>query len=115
MLRYTSMALSAFIVCAALVALTSQLAARTETLRETATPFECGFDPKNSARMPFSLHFFLLAVIFLIFDVEIALLLPLPVALTKTIPLTLLAAMPFLLILLAGLAHEWSEGSLNWV
>nr|AGZ19426.1 NADH dehydrogenase subunit 3 [Polyphylla laticollis mandshurica] len=83
--------------------------------REKSSPFECGFDPKSSARLPFSLQFFLIAVIFLIFDVEITLLIPL----TLTIKLSnllnyLLIIIFFLSILLVGLYHEWNQGALTW-
>nr|AML26177.1 NADH dehydrogenase subunit 3 [Scolytinae sp. BMNH 1274290] len=83
--------------------------------REKMTPFECGFDPKNSARLPFSLHFFLIAIIFAIFDVELTLFLPI-VFLTKSSNLkNLLVCLSFFsMILLYGLFHEWNQGALNW-
>lgn len=83
--------------------------------REKSSPFECGFDPIKSARLPFSLRFFLLAIIFLIFDVEIVLLFPALISLVSTFDLRLLVGISlFLLILIAGLFHEWNEGSLDW-
>nr|YP_010567889.1 NADH dehydrogenase subunit 3 [Faxonius virilis]UZC55652.1 NADH dehydrogenase subunit 3 [Faxonius virilis] len=84
--------------------------------REKSSPFECGFDPKGSARLPFSLRFFLVAVIFLIFDVEITLLMPLAYILMVTNIFTwLCAGLSFLLILLVGLYYEWSKGALEWM
>nr|YP_010519757.1 NADH dehydrogenase subunit 3 [Rhaphidophora quadrispina]UXP34380.1 NADH dehydrogenase subunit 3 [Rhaphidophora quadrispina] len=83
--------------------------------REKNSPFECGFDPKSSARMPFSLRFFLIAVIFLIFDVEIALLLPIIIILQwSNMMMWSIVSMFFLLILLIGLFHEWNQGALEW-
>nr|WAX39226.1 NADH dehydrogenase subunit 3 [Anaplecta sp. 8 ZQW-2020]WAX39239.1 NADH dehydrogenase subunit 3 [Anaplecta sp. 8 ZQW-2020] len=83
--------------------------------REKSSPFECGFDPKSSPRIPFSLRFFLIAVIFLIFDVEIALLLPMTIIINKSnIMAWSITSTTFLLILLLGLYHEWNQGSLEW-
>nr|QNP10129.1 NADH dehydrogenase subunit 3 [Ochthebius paradoxus] len=84
--------------------------------REKSSPFECGFDPKSSARMPFSIQFFLIAVIFLIFDVEITLLIPLIMTLKITnLYMYMLITLFFLFILLLGLYHEWNQGALNWI
>nr|YP_009331667.1 NADH dehydrogenase subunit 3 [Paraleonnates uschakovi]APG32420.1 NADH dehydrogenase subunit 3 [Paraleonnates uschakovi] len=80
---------------------------------EKMTPFECGFDPVSSARTPFSLRFFILAVIFLVFDIEIALLMPVPVSMIF-FPSFLWFITSFCMILLIGLYQEWNEGSLDW-
>nr|YP_009499412.1 NADH dehydrogenase subunit 3 [Mustilia undulosa]AWT58456.1 NADH dehydrogenase subunit 3 [Mustilia undulosa] len=83
--------------------------------REKSSPFECGFDPKSMARIPFSLHFFLITVIFLIFDVEIALIFPiiLTFKMVNFIYWTNLS-MFFIVILLIGLYHEWNQNMLTW-
>nr|UKE80577.1 NADH dehydrogenase subunit 3 [Diplatys flavicollis] len=84
--------------------------------REKLSPFECGFDPSSSSRLFFSLRFFLIAVIFLIFDVEIVLLLPLILSLSMvSLKVWGLVGITFIIILLAGLYHEWYQGALNWM
>nr|YP_009024177.1 NADH dehydrogenase subunit 3 [Amphiporus formidabilis]AGL46755.1 NADH dehydrogenase subunit 3 [Amphiporus formidabilis] len=83
---------------------------------EKNSPFECGFDPNLSARLPFSMRFFLLAVLFLIFDVEIVLLMPIPLVVTSSSwESVVVLGVLFITVLLVGLFHEWKEGSLNWV
>nr|QAB45521.1 NADH dehydrogenase subunit 3 [Dremomys rufigenis]WIA65560.1 NADH dehydrogenase subunit 3 [Dremomys rufigenis fuscus] len=82
---------------------------------EKASPYECGFDPMGSARLPFSMKFFLVAITFLLFDLEIALLLPLPWASqTSNLKLMLTVALMLLLILTLGLAYEWLQKGLEW-
>nr|YP_009164283.1 NADH dehydrogenase subunit 3 [Amynthas corticis]AIR76380.1 NADH dehydrogenase subunit 3 [Amynthas corticis] len=91
------------------------LAARSTEDREKSTPFECGFDPKNTARIPFSTRFFLLAIIFIVFDIEIVLLMPIPTMLmTSYAPHIMITYMLFIIVLIVGLIHEWNEGSLDW-
>nr|QJH91586.1 NADH dehydrogenase subunit 3 [Varuna litterata]QRK27364.1 NADH dehydrogenase subunit 3 [Varuna litterata] len=83
--------------------------------REKNSPYECGFDPKGSARLPFSLRFFLIAVIFLIFDVEITLLLPIVTTLNMTNVFSwLFTSLIFLFVLLLGLYYEWTQTALDW-
>nr|YP_002117926.1 NADH dehydrogenase subunit 3 [Arctodus simus]CAQ68450.1 NADH dehydrogenase subunit 3 [Arctodus simus] len=82
---------------------------------EKVSPYECGFDPMGSARLPFSMKFFLVAITFLLFDLEIALLLPLPWALQAKNPTTvLITALLLISLLAASLAYEWTEKGLDW-
>nr|YP_010429172.1 NADH dehydrogenase subunit 3 [Ochromyscus brockmani]QOE76449.1 NADH dehydrogenase subunit 3 [Myomyscus sp. VVB-2020]USQ66600.1 NADH dehydrogenase subunit 3 [Ochromyscus brockmani] len=82
---------------------------------EKANPYECGFDPTSSARLPFSMKFFLVAITFLLFDLEIALLLPLPWAIQSSNTTTMtLTAFALVTILSLGLCYEWSQKGLEW-
>nr|YP_010318583.1 NADH dehydrogenase subunit 3 [Dendroctonus valens]ULD67710.1 NADH dehydrogenase subunit 3 [Dendroctonus valens] len=98
-----------------MVILLNMISKKTFYDREKTSPFECGFDPKNFARLPFSLHFFLIAIIFIIFDIELTLLLPMIVIKNTSnywaITLTLTV---FSIILIFGVYHETHQGALNW-
>nr|ALO76562.1 NADH deshydrogenase subunit 3 [Urodontus sp. URO01] len=84
--------------------------------REKSSPFECGFNPKSSKRLPFSLQFFLIAVIFLIFDVELTLLIPLVKIIEISNIFNYIILFSFFIgILILGTAHEWKQGALNWM
>nr|AFQ62403.1 NADH dehydrogenase subunit 3 [Abraeinae sp. MJTNT-2012] len=98
-----------------MMTMASVLSKKTFKDKEKNSPFECGFDPMNSPRIPFSLHFFLIAVLFLIFDVEITMLIPI----TQTMKISnifnySMMMISFMTILLVGLYHEWKQGALQW-
>nr|AVJ52409.1 NADH dehydrogenase subunit 3 [Hyperoncus lateritius] len=83
--------------------------------REKMSPFECGFDPMSSSRSPFSIQFFLIAVLFLIFDIEIAILLPIIITMKSTMTsMWMMTIMMFIFTLIAGLYYEWNNGVLEW-
>ena len=84
--------------------------------REKTTPFECGFSPIKKRRSPFSLRFFVVTLIFLIFDIEIALVLPIGLlAATMRKIKWFITTILILIILIGGLLHEWKNGALNWI
>nr|YP_010952689.1 NADH dehydrogenase subunit 3 [Trapezia lutea]WMQ53109.1 NADH dehydrogenase subunit 3 [Trapezia lutea] len=115
MLFILTVSLLTFLIACIVMLLSSILAKKTIIDREKNSPYECGFDPKKSARLPFSLRFFLIALIFLIFDVEITLLLPIASIFNITNTFSwIFTTFMFLLILLLGLYYEWSQGALEW-
>nr|YP_009512902.1 NADH dehydrogenase subunit 3 [Zele chlorophthalmus]AXK15294.1 NADH dehydrogenase subunit 3 [Zele chlorophthalmus] len=83
--------------------------------RSKMSTFECGFETFESIRLPFSINFYLIAILFLIFDLEIIYLFPM-IMLTKmiTYKIWFFCSMLILLILYLGLEFEKSEGSLKW-
>nr|WRK67305.1 NADH dehydrogenase subunit 3 [Nemopterinae gen. 1 sp. 1 YZ-2023a] len=115
MMKMMMMSMIIMLISTITMLLASFLSKKSFHDREKNSPFECGFDPKCSARVPFSLHFFLIAIIFLIFDVEIALLLPIMVIIKfSNLMIWFFSSIIFLIILLIGLYHEWNQGALEW-
>nr|AWV83724.1 NADH dehydrogenase subunit 3 [Tettigarcta crinita] len=91
------------------------LSTKTFLDREKSSPFECGFDPLSSSRISFSSHFFLIAVIFLIFDVELVIIMPMMLSISFTSNIDMyLVMLIMMMILIMGLYHEWNNGMLNW-
>nr|YP_009473110.1 NADH dehydrogenase subunit 3 [Chelodina pritchardi]AUW55016.1 NADH dehydrogenase subunit 3 [Chelodina pritchardi] len=113
-MNMTTMIMLTLIVSAFLMLLNNWLAI-TKPNNEKLSPYECGFDPLESAWLPFSIRFFLVAILFLLFDLEIALLLPIPWATQLSSPIL---SMTWTLIILAlltlGLMYEWVQGGLEW-
>ena len=94
------------VLCVLLLSLSS-LFSRSSFTSSELSPYECGFEPIGSSHVVFCMKFFLLALLFLVFDVEVSFLVP---ALHSS---TLLFC--FILILLLGLGYEYSFGGLDWV
>nr|YP_010960620.1 NADH dehydrogenase subunit 3 [Uroconger lepturus]WNH38062.1 NADH dehydrogenase subunit 3 [Uroconger lepturus] len=93
----------------------SFLLPQTSPNSEKLSPYECGFDPMGSARLPFSMRFFLVAILFLLFDLEIALLLPIPWGDQLLNPTqTFSWAASIIVLLTLGLVYEWIQGGLEW-
>nr|WRM53944.1 NADH dehydrogenase subunit 3 [Flavicorniculum planiforceps] len=115
MLMILIMSLTIMMISMMMMFLASIISKKSIIDREKSSPFECGFDPKSSSRLPFSLRFFLITIIFLIFDVEIALILPIIMIIKfSNLMMWTMTSIIFILILLLGLYHEWNQGMLNW-
>tara|TARA_X000000950_G_C13671900_1_gene560321 strand:+ start:150 stop:518 length:369 start_codon:yes stop_codon:yes gene_type:complete len=81
---------------------------------EKLSAYECGFEPFNDSRMEFDIRFYLVAILFIIFDLEIAFLFPWAITLGNTGLFGFFSMMLFLFILTIGFIYEWKKGALDW-
>jgi len=81
---------------------------------EKLSPYECGFEAFDDSRMKFDVRYYLVAILFIIFDLEIAFLFPWAVSLDTVGKFGLLAMALFLAILVVGFIYEWKKGALEW-
>ena len=81
---------------------------------EKLSAYECGFEPFSDSRMEFDVRFYLVAILFIIFDLEIAFLFPWVITLGKIGILGFFSMMIFLFILTVGFIYEWKKGALDW-
>jgi NADH-quinone oxidoreductase subunit A len=81
---------------------------------EKLSPYECGFEAFEDARMKFDVRYYLVAILFILFDLEIAFLFPWAVVLNEIGLFGFLSMMAFLAILVVGFVYEWMKGALEW-
>jgi NADH-quinone oxidoreductase subunit A len=81
---------------------------------EKLSPYECGFEAFEDARMKFDVRYYLVAILFILFDLEIAFLFPWAVVLRDIGYFGFLAMLVFLAILVVGFIYEWKKGALEW-
>ena len=81
---------------------------------EKLSAYECGFNAFDDARMKFDVRFYLVSILFIIFDLEIAMLFPWAVAFKDVSMVGFWSMMVFLVVLTAGFAYEWKKGAMDW-
>ena len=81
---------------------------------QKTAPYECGFEAFEDSRMKFDVRYYLVAILFIIFDLEIAFLFPWAVTLDRIGMFGFLAMMLFLAVLVVGFIYEWKKGALEW-
>nr|WOV68824.1 NADH dehydrogenase subunit 3 [Brachionus falcatus] len=114
MIIYLLFATSCLVVLLKVVSLA--LAEKSVLMREELSPYECGFEHHNVSRIPFSLRYFFLTLIFLLFDLEIVLMLFTPYYVLFSFYMTsLLFLLFFIFVLYLSLLYEWNDGTLEWV
>jgi NADH-quinone oxidoreductase subunit A len=101
-------------VLACVMVLLPMLLTRARPDAEKLSPYECGFEPFGDARGEFDVRFYLVAILFIIFDLEIAFLFPWAITLGETGVYAFWSMMVFLGVLTIGFIYEWKKGALEW-
>ena len=99
---------------ASIIVLASLIIARQKPDREKLSAYECGFEPFEDARIKFDVRFYLVAILFIIFDLEVAFLFPWAVSLGDIGIFGFWSMVVFLGILTIGFVYEWRRGALEW-
>jgi NADH-quinone oxidoreductase subunit A len=94
--------------------LLGRLSTRHRNDAEKLSPYECGFEPFEDSRMKFDVRYYLVAIVFIVFDLEIAFLFPWAVMFSKLPPFAWGAMGIFLFILVVGFVYDWKKGALDW-
>ena len=102
------------LIIASLPIMLGNLLARSKPTSEKISPYECGFVAFDDARSRFDVRFYLVAILFILFDLEIAFLYPWAIVLKKVGWPALIAVFIFLAILAIGFIYEWRKGALEW-
>jgi NADH-quinone oxidoreductase subunit A len=99
---------------AVMIVIVSLVAARQKPDSEKLSPYECGFEPFADARSKFDVRFYLVSILFIIFDLEVAFLIPWAVSLGAIGLFGFWSMIVFLLVLTVGFIYEWRKGALEW-
>jgi NADH-quinone oxidoreductase subunit A len=102
------------VALAVAIIVASFVVARQNPDSEKLSPYECGFEPFADARSKFDVRFYLVAILFIIFDLEVAFLFPWAVSLGAIGMFGFWSMMAFLLVLTVGFVYEWRKGALEW-
>jgi NADH-quinone oxidoreductase subunit A len=97
-----------------IIVLVNSIVSPQTTNLDKITAYECGFDPFGEARSPFDVGFYLVAILFLVFDIEVAFLLPWALGGASTGVAGFTALFIFLFVLTIGFVYEWQKGALEW-
>nr|YP_009429106.1 NADH dehydrogenase subunit 3 [Rhipicephalus turanicus]ASW20716.1 NADH dehydrogenase subunit 3 [Rhipicephalus turanicus] len=103
------------LVIVLLMSLFFSLAFQGKEAKEKNSPFECGFDPFSLSRVPFSLKFFFVGIVFLIFDVEIVVILPFPLMIMTKSLMFMFSFVFINLLIMLGLLYEFKYSMLDWL